>query len=158
MNATRASRTRGRVVSADLTWMGVYHRATLDATLAGRAGSVRLFPRLRLGWGDNLPLQLGIPLGGNDGFPGLHIGERRGDREAMLSVLIATPIKGPLLARVEIAGGRSGSGGALLDSDGWVAGMRAGIGAETPVGPVRFEYGLATGGRDALFVRSGRWF
>ncbi|MEO7986641.1 MAG: hypothetical protein ABI766_08905 [Gemmatimonadales bacterium] len=158
MNATRASRTRGRVVSADITWMGVYHRVTLDATLAGRAGSVRVFPRLRLGWGENLPLQLGIPLGGSDGFPGLHIGERRGDREAMLDVLLVAPIKGPLLARVELAAGRSGVGGSFMDSKGWVAGVRAGVGAETPVGPVRFEYGLATGGRDALFVRLGRWF
>jgi outer membrane translocation and assembly module TamA len=39
-----------------------------------------------------------------------------------------------------------------------VGGVRAGIGAETPVGPLRFEYGRATGDRDALFVRLGRWF
>jgi hypothetical protein len=26
------------------------------------------------------------------------------------------------------------------------------------VGPVRFEYGVALRGRDALFVRLGRWF
>ena len=41
---------------------------------------------------------------------------------------------------------------------GWTAGARIGLGAETPVGPVRFEYGLALRGRDALFVRLGRWF
>ncbi len=76
----------------------------------------------------------------------------------MLSLLLATPIKGPLLARVELAGGRAASGGPFLDSDGWLAGVRAGIGADTPLGPVRFEYGAATGGRDALFVRMGRWF
>ncbi len=156
--ASRASRSRGRVVSAEVAWTGIYHRAVFDGTLVTRAGSVRIFPRLRLGWGERLPIHLGIPLGGNDGFPGLHIGERRGDREAMLSFLIATPIKGPLLARVELAGGRSGAGGPLFDSEGWVAGVRAGIGAETPLGPVRFEYGVATGGRDALFVRLGRWF
>jgi hypothetical protein len=155
---TRASRSRGRVFTADVLVTGIYHRAVVDGTLFARAGSVRIFPRLRLGWGERLPIHLGIPLGGNDGFPGLHIGERRGDREAMLSFLIATPIKGPLLARVELAGGRSGTGGAFIDSDGWVAGLRAGIGAETPLGPVRFEYGVATGGRDALFVRMGRWF
>jgi hypothetical protein len=146
------------VVTADVLVTGIYHRAVFDGTLFARAGTVRIFPRVRLGWGERLPIHLGIPLGGNDGFPGLHIGERRGDREAMLSFLIATPIKGPLLARVELAGGRSGAGGAFIDSDGWVAGVRAGIGAETPLGPVRFEYGVATGGRDALFVRIGRWF
>jgi len=31
--------------------------------------------------------------------------------------------------------------------------VRAGVGADTPVGPVRFEYGLATHGRGAFFVR-----
>ncbi len=91
-------------------------------------------------------------------FPGLHIGERRGDREAMISVLVSAPISGPLLARIELAGGRSGSGGPFLNSEGWVAGLRAGAGAETPFGPVRIEYGFATRGREALFVRLGRWF
>ncbi|HEY8257040.1 MAG TPA: patatin-like phospholipase family protein [Gemmatimonadales bacterium] len=155
---SRASRAWGRVFSASVAWTGIYHRAVLDGTLVTRAGRVRLFPRLRLGWGEHLPLQLGFPLGGDDGFPGLHIGERRGDREAMLSVLASTPINGALLARVELAAGRTGVGGPLFDSEGWLAGVRAGIGAETPLGPVRFEYGLATKGRDALFVRLGRWF
>ena len=157
-SASRASRSRGRVLSTEVLWTGIYRRAVFDGTLFVRAGSVRIVPRLRLGWGQRLPIQLGIPLGGNDGFPGLHIGERRGDREAMLGFLLATPIKGPLLARVEVAGGRSGAGGGFFDADGWVAGVRAGIGAETPLGPVRFEYGAATGGREALFVRLGRWF
>ena len=158
LSATRASRSRGRLISADLLWTGVYRRATLDASIIGRAGSVRLVPRLRLAWGEDLPLQLGVPLGGNDGFPGLHIGERRGDREAMLDVLASTPLKGPLLVRAELAVGRSAIGGPFLNSEGWVAGARVGVGAETPLGPVRFEYGLATRGRDALFVRLGRWF
>ena len=50
-------------------------------------------------------------------------------------------MKGPLLVRVEVAGGRTANGGALLGDDGWVGGVRAGFGADTPVGPVRFEYG-----------------
>jgi NTE family protein len=156
--ASRASRGRGRVFSAELLWTGIYRRAAFDGTLVARAGRVRVFPRLRLGWGDRLPIQLRFPLGGNDGFPGLHIGERRGDREAMVSVLVATPIDGPLLGRVEIAAGRSDSGGVFINSEGWIAGVRAGLGAETPFGPVRIEYGFATRGREALFVRLGRWF
>jgi hypothetical protein len=157
-SASRASRTWGRVFTANAVWTGIYRRATLDGTLVTRAGPVRLFPRVRLAYGERLPLQLGVPLGGDDGFPGLHIGERRGDREAMLSLLLSAPIKGPLLVRVELATGRSAVGGGLLGSDGWDAGIRAGVGAETPLGPVRFEYGLATKGRDAIFVRLGRWF
>lgn len=157
-NASRASRTWGRVFSAKAVWTGIYRLTELDGTLITRTGAVRLFPRLRLAYGDRLPLQLSVPLGGDDGFPGLHIGERRGDREAMLSLLLSTPIKGPLLVRLELATGRSANGGGLLGSDGWDAGIRAGIGAETPLGPLRFEYGLATKGRDAIFVRLGRWF
>ena len=39
-----------------------------------------------------------------------------------------------------------------------VGGVRAGLGAETPVGPVRFEYGYGTEDRGAVYVRLGRWF
>jgi hypothetical protein len=117
-----------------------------------------VIPRARIGWGDGLPIQLAFPLGGDDGFPGLHIGERRGNREAMLGVALSTPVIGPVLARVEVAVGRTGIGGGLLSDSGWVAGARAGVGADTPVGPVRLEYGHSTEGRGALFVRLGRWF
>jgi NTE family protein len=155
--AIRVSRTRGRVVRADAVWTGVYQRARVEAELLGEFGSVRVMPRVMLGWGDGLPIQLAFPLGGEDGFPGLHIGERRGDREAMLGMLFTAPIQGPLLARIEFAGGRTASGGSLLGDDGWVGGIRAGIGAETPVGPVRFEYGYSTEDRGAVFVRLGDW-
>ncbi|MBA3259663.1 MAG: patatin-like phospholipase family protein [Gemmatimonadales bacterium] len=155
---TRASRTRGRVLSAELLWAGVYRRAHLEAEVVGKLGVVRVLPRLRLGWGEDLPLQAGFPLGGDDGFPGLHIGERRGDREAMLGLRFIFPIRGPLLGRFELATGWTGTGGGMLDGDGWVGGVRAGLGAETPVGPVRFEYGYSTEDRGAVLVRLGRWF
>jgi predicted acylesterase/phospholipase RssA len=155
---TRVTRARGQVLRTELLWTGVYPRLAFEGELIAKMGVVRLTPRLRLGWGEHLPLQAGFPLGGGDGFPGLHLGERRGDREAMLGLMFSFPIKGPLLARIELAGGRTGTGGAFFGSNGWDAGVRAGVGAETPVGPVRFEYGLATHGRDAVFVRLGRWF
>jgi NTE family protein len=153
-----ATRQRGRVLLAELQWTGMYRRAAFEGTAATRFGIVRVVPRLRLGWGDGLPLQRGFPLGGDDGFPGYHLGERRGDREAMLGVLFTFPLKGPLLARLELAGGGTDAGSARFPGGGWTAGARVGIGAETPVGPVRFEYGMALRGRDALFVRLGRWF
>jgi NTE family protein len=155
--AIRVSRTRGRVVRADAVWTGVYQRARVEAELLQDFGVVRVSPRVMLGWGDDLPIQLAFPLGGEDGFPGLHIGERRGDREAMLGLMFTAPIMGPLLGRIEFAGGRTGSGGSLFADDGWVGGVRAGIGAETPVGPVRFEYGYSTEDRGAVFVRLGDW-
>jgi predicted acylesterase/phospholipase RssA len=155
---TRTSRDRGRVFQAEGLWSGVYRRAALDGEVIIRSGVVRVTPRIRLGWGDGLPLQTSFPLGGDDGFPGLHIGERRGDREAMLGVMFSFPIRGPLLGRIEFAGGRTAVGGSFFGDEGWVGGARAGIGAETPVGPVRFEYGYGTENRGALFVRLGRWF
>jgi hypothetical protein len=157
LRAVRASRERGEAVRAEAVWSGVYRRASVDAELFARFGVVRFTPRVRLGWGEDLPIQRGFPLGGADGFPGLHIGERRGNREAMLGLMLIAPVKGPLLARVEVAGGRTADGGALLGEDGWIGGIRAGIGADTPVGPVRFEYGYSTEGRGAVFVRLGEW-
>jgi hypothetical protein len=158
VRVTGASRQRGRVLQAEAAWTGIYHRAAFEGTLQGRLGVVRIAPRVRLGWGEGLPLQLGFPLGGDEGFPGYHLGERRGDREAMLGVLMTVPVRGPLLARLEVAAGGTGSEDRRFVDAGWTAGLRLGVGAETPVGPVRLEYGLGLRGRDALFVRLGRWF
>ena len=154
----KAARSGGQVLGIDLIWTGLYHRAAFDGEVSVKTGPFRLAPRLRVGWGERLPLQATFPLGGQDGFPGLHIGERRGDRELVLSVLATYSLKGPFVGRVELAAGRSAFGGEMLGSEGWLAGARAGVGAETPLGPVRFEYGLTQSGREAVFVRLGRWF
>jgi predicted acylesterase/phospholipase RssA len=156
--AVKAARSGTQVLGIDLDWTGLYHRAAFDGTVSVKTGALRLEPRLRVGWGEHLPLQAGFPLGGEDGFPGLHLGERRGDREVVLSALVTYGLTGPFVARLELATGRSAVGGKMLASDGWLAGVRAGLGAETPVGPVRFEYGLTKNGREAVFVRLGRWF
>ncbi|HEY5940663.1 MAG TPA: patatin-like phospholipase family protein, partial [Gemmatimonadales bacterium] len=156
--AIKAGRSGEQVLGIDLIWTGIYHRAAFDGEFSIKTGALRLAPRLRAGWGEELPLQATFPLGGEDGFPGLHIGERRGDREFVLSTLLTYSLKGPFVGRVELAAGRSAFGGGLLASDGWLAGARAGLGAETPVGPLRFEYGLTHEGREAVFVRLGRWF
>jgi predicted acylesterase/phospholipase RssA len=158
VRVTGATRQQGRVLLAEASWTGMYRRVAFDGMVAGRIGLVRLTSRLQLGWGSGLPLQLGFPLGGDDGFPGYHIGERRGRRVAMGSLLLVVPIKGPLLGRLELATGSTGAGSSPFPGGGWTAGVRAGVGAETPVGPVRFEYGVALRGRDAFLVRLGRWF
>ena len=157
LRAERVSRSQGRAVWAEAVWSGLYQRARLEAELFTQLGVVRFTPRLLLGWGEDLPVQLAFPLGGENGFPGLHLGERRGDREAMLGLMFTVPLKGPLLGRLELAGGRTATGGPLLADDGWVGGVRAGIGADTPIGPVRFEYGYSTENRGAVFVRLGEW-
>jgi NTE family protein len=153
---TTASRVP--VIQSGLVWTGLYQRVDFDGSTSIRAGSLTLHPRIRLGWGEDLPLQAGFPLGGDDGFPGLHLGERRGDREAFLSLTTTYNLSGPFLAGLELAGGRSAQGGPFLDSENWLAGIRAGLAASTPVGPIRVAYGLSNGGRTAVFVRLGRWF
>jgi predicted acylesterase/phospholipase RssA len=153
----KASRSRGQVLLGDFKWTGIYRRAELGGEAFARIGPIRLTPRARLAWGEHLPPQATFPLGGDDGFPGLHLGERRGDREALVGVMLTYTLQGPFVGRVELVAGRSASGGPLLDANGWITGVRAGVGAETPLGPVRFEYGI-TGERGAVFVRLGRWF
>ena len=145
-------------MQASLIYAGLYQRALFEGSASSRSGRLLVSPRLRLGWGDGLPLTMTFPLGGDEGFPGLHLGERRGDREALLGVALSYDLVGPFLARAEVVTGRTGLGGGLLDQEGWLTGVRAGLGAQTPVGPVRLEYGVSTGGRGAVFVRLGRWF
>jgi len=153
----RASETVEPVVAAELLSNGSYRRAAVEAVTTFQAGPLRVRPRLRAGWGRDLPPHMTLPLGGNEGFPGLHIGEFRGDREAFLALQLAWPVLGPLSVQAEGAAGRVTVGGPFLDGD-WRTGIRAGLGAATPLGQVRFEYGVADGGRGAAFVRLGRWF
>jgi NTE family protein len=150
--------SRGRAVGTELLWTALYRRAAFEGEVWIRLGRFRLRPRMQLGWGEHLPLQARFPLGGEDGFPGLHLGEDRGDRETLIDLMATYPLRGPFVARLEIAAGRTSLGGPLFGSGRWRAGLRGGVGAETPVGPVRLEYGAANGGRGAVFVRLGRWF
>jgi len=121
-------------------------------------GRLTVHPTARVAWGDGLPLQDAFPLGGSDGFPGLHLGERRGDREVYGSVVVSYGVLGPVGLRGTLAAGRTAIGGSLLGNDGWLGGGRGGIGADTPLGLVTLEYGVATNGRGTAFVRVGQWF
>ena len=151
----------GEAADPSLVASGLLHdrfrRLTLEAAQTRIVAGFRVRPAVRIGWGRMLPPHLTLALGGSDGFPGLHVGEFRGDREAFASLHVARPVLGPLSLHAEGAAGRVGTGGPLFDC-GWRRGFRAGVGAATPVGPVRFEYGFADRGRRAAFVRLGRWF
>jgi len=150
------SANRGLLASVEIT--PTLQRVAVDASPEFRAGPLGLRPIVRIGWGRRLPLQYSFPLGGTDGFPGMHIGELRGNREAMGGAELTVQLKGAVVLVLEGATGRAATGGPLLDSDGWVAGARAGVGADTPIGPMRVDYGFASGNRHALRVRLGRWF
>jgi len=115
-------------------------------------------PGLRFGWGERLPMQRTFFLGGFDGFPGLNIGERRGDRELLVQLLVTRRVVGPLEVRLTASSGQTALGGPTLPRGRWQAGGRVGIGAETPIGPIRVEYGLERTGRNGVFVRLGEWY
>jgi predicted acylesterase/phospholipase RssA len=154
----RLGRITEEAVEAEALVTDAYQRVQLNASTTIRAVGLGVTPRVRAGWGEDLPLQARFPLGGFDGFPGLHITERRGQREAMVSLLISRKVTPRVTLRLEFAAGRSADEGDLLSADDWIGGARGGFSVETPIGPVRLEYGYNTADRGALLVRVGRWF
>jgi len=154
----RVDRQGDRLVDVRGEWTSVFTRAKAQLTAPLAIGDVHVTPRVRLGWGRELPSQLTFALGGDEGFPGLHIGERRGDREAYASTMLSYRVLGPLLVRVDLAAGATAVGGEVIPRHGWLAGARGGAGLDTPVGPIVAEYGYNSAHRGALFIRVGRWF
>jgi NTE family protein len=141
-----------------IAWQEPIGSGRLIVTPGIRAGIIR---------GTEIPLQLTFPLGGTDGFPGLHLLERRGETEAMASLAASYQLSGPLRLRLEVATGdvRPDSAGAIRElfrAGDWLVGWRVGLGVRTsPLGPVRLEYGATSvegDYRDQIFLRVGRWF
>lgn len=145
-------------VNAESIISGTFRRVLGELKGTATLGRLSLTPSARIGWGEELPLQNKFPLGGDEGFPGLAVQELRGDRELFAGLQSAWQVRNQISILLLLAAGRSANGGGLFESDGWLGGLRTGIGLETAIGPVRFEYGLASNGRDQLFVRIGKWF
>ncbi|HEX9895559.1 MAG TPA: patatin-like phospholipase family protein [Gemmatimonadales bacterium] len=145
-------------LSGEAVISGTFRRVQGELSGAAHLGRLTLAPSARLGWGQRLPLQNRFPLGGDEGFPGLAVEERRGDRELSAGLQAAWKLRDQVSLLLLLAGGRIADGGGLFEDDGWLGGLRTGIGLDTAIGPVRLEYGAASNGRDQLFVRIGRWF
>ncbi len=146
-------------LQAEAEVMDRYRRFSLiGSTRIHLSPKVVLAPTVRYGWGRTLPLAQTFMLGGYEGFPGLLIGEFRGDREIYAALSASYSLTGPLVFRVEGAAGRTAVGGPAVPHGSWQLGARAGFAAETPIGSIRVEYGRARGGRDGMFVRLGEWF
>jgi predicted acylesterase/phospholipase RssA len=154
----QVDRRGNRLLDLGAEWTTVFRTVKANLTWPIALGSLLVTPRLRYGWGEDLSSQRSYVLGGDEGFPGLHIGERRGDRETYASTLITHRVLGPLVARVELAIGATATGGAVVPRTGWLAGARTGLGVDTPVGPIRAEYGYNSVHRGTVFIRVGRWF
>lgn len=166
---------RRRLALLEMVATDDYRLGAIDVRFRGAFAGLRYEQLLRVGVGDRLPAQLTFPLGGEEGFPGLHLGERRGDREFFTSAAVSRHFIGPLRLRLTAAVGRTAFDsdpvpgiapddqgfavlGDLFGDTGWLVGGRVGVSTETPLGPVRVEYGWNDAGRKALFLRVGRWF
>jgi predicted acylesterase/phospholipase RssA len=142
----------------NFTYTPRYGAFDIDATDPVKIGRLTLAPRLQYAIGTHLPLELTYPLGLGEGFAGLRFDNYRGDREAMAAIESRYPIWGPVAVSVEVMTGDSRFGGSVVPDGRWLLGARGGIVADTPFGPVRLEYGGASGGQRALFIRLGYWF
>lgn len=165
---------RDELARLELVLTRDYLKASIDLHFSGSLGGFGLEPRLRAGYGRDLPADEVFTLGGVEGFPGLHIGERPGDNEVMASLTLERRLLGPIKLRLTGAMGRTAfrrvdltdtdaivtgfaPAGDLLGGAGWLAGGKIGFGSETPLGPIRLEYGLNSDHGSTVFLRVGRW-
>jgi hypothetical protein len=68
---------------------------------------------------------------------------------------------GPLAGRDPddaLLGAAAGRAWSASGDPDWLAGARAGLGADTPLGPIDVAYGIATSGRRSFYLRIGKWF
>ncbi len=144
-------------VLLDASWTSSYSRAFLQVQLPWSTPRYGVRSLFRAGVGSDLPLQLTFALGGSAGFPGIEPSELRGSNELSGQAEFWYRVIGPLEAQLDVGGGSMSEEGDF-GGDSWLGGVRVGLGAKTPLGPVKVGYGWATGGRDALMVRVFRWF
>lgn len=143
---------------AQADWSTHYSRVATAGTAMLKSGKWKFGGTVRYGWGQDLPPQLTLPLGGAEGFPGLRYAEFRGDREAMALLFVDHPILRPLSLYLEGGAGQSAVGGPAIPEGQWWVGGRVGVAVDTPLGPIRFDYGATRDGHDLLTFRLGHWF
>lgn len=141
--------------AAALRWGGDMHRAEATMSLPVTRGGVAVRVRGALGWGEHLAPEASFVLGGDAGFPGIRIGERRGDRMALAGMLVRRPVLGPVALLGELDAGATAWGGRVVPASGWIGGAALGVQVRTPLLPLRVTYGRATNGRGELFIRVG---
>ncbi|MCU0618306.1 MAG: patatin-like phospholipase family protein [Gemmatimonadaceae bacterium] len=134
-------------------------RTTVVASALLERGRLTVTPTLRAAWmNERAPPHLQLPLGDRDGFAGLRIGERLGVAQLYAAADASWGIFGPLDAVATVMVGQSARDAARPLAGGWITGARLGVGAETPIGPLRVQYGFNDADRNLWFLRLGRWF
>ncbi len=148
----------------DITALNDYQRVLIDVSGTWGADDWDLRLRTRAGWGNRLPVQYTLPLGGLDGFAGLRLTELRGSQEAFASVLLRRRLTSIVKWRLEVMSGMVGRGDGLMPKETGtlygrtLTGLRAGFEAATPIGPIRLEQGFSDTGARAMLMRVGYWF
>ncbi len=145
--------------AVELDWTNRYRRVAVTVSRPHAWGGVRAVTRLHLGWSSReAPLTARFTLGDKDGFAGFHIGEKLANTETVLQTDLGLPLRGPLQAIATVMGGQVSSDPARPLSGSWYTGARLGLGADSPLGPLRLQYGVNNEGRTAWYFRIGRWF
>ncbi len=148
-------------IAVEAMWLDQYRRVDANLDLRFERGPFIIRPRAAAGWSDTPPLAALFALGGSDGFPGLRVGERRGDQFAFGAVALLQRIAGPIYARAEVGGGRTANARPRSPDlvagigSGWVSGAELGFTTDTPVGPFVIGYGIASNGRSVFKIRLG---
>lgn len=176
---THLTGAREPSLSANVQLTNQHFRVSAELRTRMPLGSFALEPHARIGYGRDLAAWQAFTLGGNNGFPGLRINEYPGDNELYGALTLAHHFFGPLELRLTGAVGRAAYGetdffvederpdghiiaghhidGAIFGQTGWLGGGRIGLGSDTPLGPIRLEWGLNGNGETELFLRVGRW-
>ena len=155
----RAGDGTRRLVQLEGEWTLRYGRAVLVARRGLGTGHWQAGGSVRLGAvGRDAPLTAWLPLGGSEGFAGLRIGERLGRAEAAATAEVSRAVMGPVRLQHTLMGGQVATDPARPLDGAWLGGVRMGIGADTPIGPVRAQYGVNGDRRSQWYLRVGHWF
>lgn len=155
----RAGDGTRRLVRLEGEWTPRYGRALVVARRGLGTGHWQASGSVRLGAvGREAPLTAWLPLGGSEGFAGLRIGERLGRAEASAAVEVSRAMMGPVRMQLTLMGGQVSVDPARPLDGAWLGGARVGVGADTPIGPVRAQYGVNGDRRSQWYLRVGHWF
>jgi hypothetical protein len=158
LRVDHADETRPQFGRLDLEWNQRYKRASAHFSLLTRTPIAQLTSTIRAGAASvEAPYSQWFLLGGTDGFPGLNVGESIGTWTASYMLDAARHLYGPLNTQVTAMTGTVSRSADRGFGGAWLFGARVGIGADSPIGPIRLQYGLSTTGRRQWFARLGRW-
>lgn len=147
------------VPRVDLEYTSRYTRLQALTASTFHHGAYDVAITSRVIWADReLPLMDATTLGGTDGMAGLRLFQQRGHAEVSSAVEVARPVLGPLALQLTAQGGQVSVDEYRPLAGQWIAGMRVGFGAVTPIGPMRVQYGFNSLNEHRWFVRLGRWF